>query len=165
MIKITIKQGNILSEEADAIVNPTNSFGIMNSGVSKSIRTAGGMVVEAELVKRSPLKIGEAIDTDPGLLNFKRIINAPTIEHPLSSTNAENIKLAVKAALNLADKLRFQKISMPGMGTGAGGFEPIDAAAIIINEIKNHDTKFLKEIILVDISEIMVNAFKDALNE
>ena len=165
MIKITIKQGNIISENVDAIVNPTNSYGIMNSGVSKTIKNTAGLIVEAELVKKSPIKIGEAIDTDPGLLNFKKIIHTPTMEHPLSASNAENIKKAVKAALIHADKLKFQKIAMPGMGTGAGGFEPIDAAEIIINEIKNHETQFLNEIILVDISEIIVNALNDVLNE
>ena len=165
MIKITIKQGNIISEKADAIINPINSYGIMNSGVSKMIKAAGGVIIEAELVKRSPFKIGDAIDTEPGLLNFKRIIHTPTMVHPMSASSAENIQKATKAALNLADKLRFQKIAMTGLGTGIGGFEPIDAAQIMIKEIKNHDTQYIKEIIIVDISEIMITAFKDALDE
>lgn len=165
MIKITIKQGNIISESADAIINPTNTFGIMNSGVSKMIKNVGGVIIESELVRICPIKIGEAVDTEPGLLNFKKIIHTPTIEHPLSGANAENIKKATKAALTHADKLGFKKIAMPGLGTGVGGFEQIDAAQIMINEIKNFAPRYLNEIILIDISEIMINAFKEALNE
>lgn len=163
MIKIIIKQGSITQETADAIVNPANSLGIMGGGVANSIKNVGGAIVEAEAVRQAPIQVGTALITQAGMLPCRFVIHSPTMKHPTEKSTKENIKKAVHSALIAADKHRINSIAMPCMGTGVGGFEPIDAARIMISEIKNFKTSFLKKIILIDISENMINAFKIAL--
>ena len=165
MIKIKVKQGNITLEKADAIVNPTNSYGLMIGGAAKAIKSAGGAIIEALAVQKSPLKVGEAFLTGAGMLPCKYIIHTPTMEKPAMAARAEDIRKAVFASLKAADDNKLSKIAMPGMGTGIGGFEPIDGANLIVGEIRKFKPKALKEVILVDISEIMVNAFNEALKE
>lgn len=165
MIKITIKQGNIADEKVDAIINPANSHGLMNGGVSKAIKLVGGAVIEVEAVRRSPIPIGSAIITEAGMLSCIYIIHSPTMELPTSASNEENIRKAVVAALKSADDNKLSRVAMPGMGTGHGRFEPIDAAKIMIDEIKSFKALHLKEVVLVDLSEAMISAFKDAMKE
>ena len=165
MIKITIKQGSITEEAVDAVVNPANSYGLMGGGVAGAIKRVGGAIIEAEAVKSSPIKIGDSVMTSAGLLQARFVIHAPTMERPAEAAKEENIKKAVRAALKAADENKLEKVAMPGMGTGVGGFEPIDAARIIISEIKSFKADFLREVILVDMSEIMVKAFLEAMKQ
>lgn len=165
MITIIAKNNSIIDEDVNAIVNPTNSFGLMIGGVGKILKNVGGVMIEADAVRRSPIKMGTAIVTDAGMLSARYIIHAPTMLHPQSAAKADDIKNAVIAALNAADKLECKKIAMPGMGTGVGSFEPIDAAQIIVDEIRHFKPIHLKEVILADISEIMYDAFKIALDD
>ncbi len=165
MIKITVKLGNLIEEKADAIVNPTNCYGIMDGSVSKIIKNVGGEVIEVESMRKSPIPIGKAILTDAGMLPFRHIIHSPTLEMPTLSAKEENIRKAVFASLKTADSNKISRIAMPGMGTGIGGFEPIEAARIMIEEIKKFKETSLKEIILIDINESVVMAFKSILKE
>lgn len=161
-MKITIRQGSILEQQADAIVNAANSKGVMGGGVAGAIRRAGGVVIEREAITQAPIPIGSAVITTGGSLPF-RIIHAPTMEHPAEETNVSAVKLATLAALELADKCDFKRIAIPGMGTGVGGVSPIDAAAAMIAVIKAFPAKSLQEVILVDISGEMVDAWRKAL--
>ena len=165
MIKIKVKLGSIVEEETDAIVCPSNSYGIMGGGVAKIIRTVGGAMIEADAVRKAPIPLGQALITDGGMLPSRYVIHSPTMKLPEGAATEENIRKSVNAALKVAEDNNISSISMPGMGTGIGGFEPIDAANIMIDEIRKFKAKFLKEVILIDISEIMVNAFNDAVEE
>ena len=163
MIKITIKQRSIIEEKVDAIVNPSNSYGLMNGGVGAAIKAVGGNIIEVDAMRNSPIRIGESLVTTGGMLFAGHIIHSPTMQLPSEKATEENIRKAVRSSLKAADDNRFSRIAMPGMGTGTGEFEPIDAAKIIIEEINGFKARNLKEVILVDISETMVNAFKDAM--
>jgi O-acetyl-ADP-ribose deacetylase (regulator of RNase III) len=46
----------------------------------------------------------------------------------------KNVKLATRAALSLAKKLRIKSVAFPGMETGVGGIKTKDAAKIIVEE-------------------------------
>ena len=165
MIKIKVRQGNIAEEKTEAIVCPANSHGLMGGGVAKAIKMVGGPMIEVEAIRKAPIRIGEAIMTDGAMLPAKYVIHSPTMELPVSASTKQDIIEAVRAALRIAEQNKLSKISMPGMGTGVGGFEPIDAARIMIDEIRGFDAGSLKEVTLVDISELMVKAFRDALVE
>ncbi len=41
-MKITVKRGDICEEDVDAIVNPSNSHGVMGGGVAWMIKRKGG---------------------------------------------------------------------------------------------------------------------------
>jgi O-acetyl-ADP-ribose deacetylase (regulator of RNase III) len=159
---IKVINGNILRQDVDAIVNAANSHGYMGGGVAGAIKNTGGEIIEEEAVKQAPIPIGKAVVTSGGSLPFK-VIHAPTMQNPADMTNVENIRLATRAALEAADKNKFRKIAIPGMGTGVGRVPVEDAAKIMIWEIESFHGIHLEEVLLVDLNEKMVQAFKKYL--
>ena len=158
-MSIVIKKGDITSVKCDAIVNPANSFGYMGDGVAGAIKRKGGIEIEKEAVGKAPIKVGSAIATTSGKLGCKYVIHAPTMEKPAMRIGVKNVELAVNAALGLAKKLDVKTIAIPGMGTGVGGVAEDEAARVILGVIKKYEGDF-DEILLVDISDKMISAFR-----
>lgn len=163
IISIDIVHGSILDVEADAIVNAANSLGIMGGGVAGVIKRAAGQEVENEARRCAPIAVGKAILTSGGATKFRGIIHAPTMPQPGMMISSANVALATKAALAEADDHGFESIAIPGMGTGVGGVSHRDAAAMMILEIKSYSPRSLKSVILVDVEQAMVAAWRGQL--
>ncbi len=157
---IVIKKGDITQEKCDAIVNPANSFGIMGGGVALAIKLKGGKEIEEEAIKKAPIPVGNAIATKAGKLNCNYVIHSPTMQKPAQKIPLENVRLATKAALELARKLKIKSIAFPGMGTGIGGVKAEDAARVMIKECKKFEDL---EIRLIAFDENLYKAFKEFL--
>jgi O-acetyl-ADP-ribose deacetylase (regulator of RNase III) len=162
-LQISVMQGSILNVTADAIINAANSLGFMGGGVAGVIKRAAGQSVEDEARVQAPIAVGKAVLTSGGKTKFKGIIHAPTMPGPGMRIPAENVALATKAALALADEKGFLSVAIPGMGTGVGGVAPNDAAAHMIREVQNFSPHVLKQVILVDVDPAMVKAWRQAL--
>ncbi len=158
---IILKKGDITEEKCDAIVNPANSFGIMGGGVALAIKLKGGEEIEKEAKSKAPIKVGNAIFTTGGKLKCKYVIHAPTMERPAQKIPLENVKLATRAALELARKLKIKSIAFPGMGTGVGGIKAEEAAKIMLEEFKNFKEL---EIRVIAFEEELFQAFQKQLN-
>lgn len=157
---IKIKIGDITEEDVDAIVNPSNSLGIMGGGVALAIKKKGGEIIEEEAKRKAPIPVGKAVATTAGKLKAKYVIHATTMEMPAEKIGIENVKKATRAALECAKEIKAKKIAFPGMGTGVGGVDKKQAAKIMIEEIK----KFPElEVILVAYDKEMYNAFREAI--
>ncbi len=157
--------GSLLDVQADAIVNPANSGGWMGGGVAGVIKRAAGVEVEQEAIACAPIPIGEAAATSGGKTKFKKIIHAPTMTRPAERIPVENVALATRAALALADEEGLETLAIPGMGTGVGRVSPADAAEAMLREIRAFRARRIKKIILVDINEEMVRAWRDRLGD
>ncbi len=163
MVHLNVVLGSILDVDADVIVNAANSYGIMGGGVAGVIKRAAGQAVEDEARKQAPIAVGQAALTSGGRTKFKGIIHAPTMPEPGMRIPGQNVALATKAALRLADEKGFQSIAIPGMGTGVGGVTAGDAAAKMIQEIKAFAPTALQSVVLVDVDPDMVQAWKEEL--
>ncbi|MGQ0810754.1 MAG: macro domain-containing protein [Nitrospiraceae bacterium] len=163
-LQITVIQGSILDVEAAVIVNAANSHGLMGGGVAGVIKRAAGIEVEEGARSQAPIPVGTAVLTSGGKTRFRGIIHAPTMPEPAMRIPAQNVALATKAALALADK-GFASIAIPGMGTGVGGVAPHDAAEVMINEIRKFSPQRLKSVVLVDVDPAMVEAWKEQLGQ
>lgn len=160
MLKIKVLHDDITRLDVDAIVNAANSYGYMGGGVAGAIKRFGGQEIELEAVSHAPIPIGHAVLTTAGKLKAKHVIHAPTMEQPASRTDAGNVREATMAALECAEENKLERIAMPGMGTGVGSVGKEEAAKAMAEAIINFDCKCLKEIILVDMNEEMVEAFR-----
>jgi O-acetyl-ADP-ribose deacetylase len=163
MLEIEIQQGDITKVQADAIVNPANSFGWMGGGSAGAIKHKGGEVIEKEVVDKAPLEIGKAVATTAGKLPYKAVIHAPTMISPAEKAVPYDVEMAVRGALILADDMKFKTIAMPGMGTGVGDFPKEEAAKLMIAEINKFNPLSLEKVILVDLDEELVTAWKKEL--
>lgn len=162
-MKILIKQGSIVNEIVDAIVNPANSFGYMGGGVAKVLKEVGGDIIEEEAIHLGPTPIGEACITTAGDLPAGFIIHAPTMQNPGEKTDSNKIKDSLYAALEMAEGHNYGKIAIPGMGTGVGEVPFEEAAEAMMQVIKSFKFYAIREIILKDIEEEMVEAWRKFL--
>ncbi len=162
-VQIDVVQGSILEVEAEVIVNAANSLGFMGGGVAGVIKRAAGVEVEEEARKAAPTPVGKAILTSGGKTRFKGIIHAPTMPQPAMRIPADNVALATRAALTLADEEGFASVALPGMGTGVGGVKLDEAATRMITQIRDYSARSLRRVILVDVDAGMVEAWKARL--
>ncbi len=162
-VQIDVVQGSILEVEAEVIVNAANSLGFMGGGVAGVIKWAAGVEVEEEARKAAPTPVGKAILTSGGKTKFKGIIHAPTMPQPAMRIPADNVALATRAALTLADEEGFASVALPGMGTGVGGVKLDEAATRMITQIRDYSARSLRRVILVDVDAGMVEAWKASL--
>ena len=162
-MKIDVVKGSILDADVQVIVNAANSLGLMGGGVAGAIKRAAGTMVEREAVKDAPIRVGKAILTSGGNTRFKGIIHAPTMPEPGRHIPVQNVVLATKAALTLADEKGFESVAIPGMGTGVGGVSHADAAKAMVETVQVFAPRTLKSVMLVDVDPEMVAAWRECL--
>jgi O-acetyl-ADP-ribose deacetylase (regulator of RNase III) len=162
-MEIDVRKGSFLEVEADAIVNPANSGGWMGGGAAGAIKRAAGPEVEKEAVAQAPIPIGSAVATSGGKSRFSAVLHAPTMASPAEKIPLENVRKATRAALALADRREIATLALPGMGTGVGGIRPDDAARAMFEEIRAFRPVHLQRIVLIDLSEEMVSAWRACL--
>jgi O-acetyl-ADP-ribose deacetylase (regulator of RNase III) len=166
IMKITLKRGDITEESADAIVTPSNSYGLMGGGVAWVIKKKGGQKIEAEAVERAPIGVGSAALTTGGRLKARHVIHATTMTEPAQRIGTENVMKATLAALECAAQNGLKSIAFPGMGTGVGGVGLEDAAGAMVEVIRNFSTSdsTIKEVLLIGYEKEMYGAFKKAVD-
>jgi putative ATPase len=137
---LQIVQGDITTEEVDAIVNAANEYLQHGGGVAWAIVRSGGDVIQDESDKWIK-QYGLVSHTHPawtsgGALPAKYIIHAVG---PVWGDGDEDKKLAdaVTGSLRVADELKLLSIAMPAISTGIFGFPKERAAGIIFSAIKN----------------------------
>ncbi len=164
-LQVRVVQGSILEVDVQVIVNAANSRGIMGGGVAGVIKRAAGPEVDEEARRQAPIPVGSAVVTSGGQTRYRAIIHAPTMPEPAMRIDPQNVALATRAALALADTRGFSSIAIPGMGTGVGGVAHADAANRMIAEIRAFEARTLKSVVLVDVDPAMVSAWREALKK
>src|SRR4030042_5617464 len=144
--RIEVKQGSITTCDVEAIINPANSFGYRGGGVAGVIKKVGGQIIEDEAISQAPVQVGAAILTSAGDLICHKVIHAPTMHNPAEKTDIHKVLCAVQAALELADNEGFKSVALPGMGTGVGGLDKLEAAKAMLKAIKCTKFKNLQRI-------------------
>ncbi len=164
-MELTVKRGDITEEVVDAIVNPSNSHGVMGGGVAWVIKKKGGQEIEDEAVKQALIPVGSAVLTTGGNLKAKHVIHATTMTEPAQRIGVDNVRRATAAALECAERNGLKSIAFPGMGTGVGGVRPGEAARAMVEEIQGFSEKIsaLAEVVLIGYEEEMYAAMLQAV--
>ncbi|MBN3037549.1 MAG: macro domain-containing protein [Candidatus Diapherotrites archaeon] len=119
--------GDITTFKGDAIVNPANSYLSMGGGLALTIKKKAGPEVEEEARQHTFVPVGEAVATSAGNLPCEHVIHAPTMKVP-ERIPPENVFLATRAAVKLAEEMRLKSVALPAMGCGVGGVPYGEAA-------------------------------------
>lgn len=123
-------EGDILNHPADAVVSPANSFGFMDGGVDLAYSERLGWHVQAfvqsKILSRfeGELLIGQALSVETSDKDFPYLISAPTMRVPMAIPNPHDVRLATRAAIREATKIRARSVVLPGMGAGCGQLRP-----------------------------------------
>jgi O-acetyl-ADP-ribose deacetylase (regulator of RNase III) len=128
---VEIHQDDFFAVDADAMVSPANSFGIMDGGLDLAIRDQLGFAVEKAvqraIVERhhGELPIGSAEVVPTGHARWPYLIAAPTMRVPEHAGQTLNAYMAFRAVLLAAARVpEIRSIVCPGLCTGIGGMEP-----------------------------------------
>lgn len=133
---------DFFAHDADAMVSPANSFGIMDGGLDLAIReTLGGDIqreVQRVILERhhGELPVGAAEIAATGHRRWPFLVVAPTMRVPESVANTVNAYVAFRATLLAVVKHNLvhpdapiRSLLVPGLGTGVGGMEARRCAA------------------------------------
>jgi O-acetyl-ADP-ribose deacetylase (regulator of RNase III) len=163
---LQIVQGDITTEEVDAIVNAANEHLQHGGGVAWAISRRGGPTIQQEsdewVRTKGPVSHTHPAWTSGGLLPAKTVIHAVG---PVWGEGNEDFKLsaAVSGSLRVADELGLQSIAFPAISTGIFGFPKERAAKVILEAIetyfKENTSSGLKVIKLVLFDQPTVGAF------
>lgn len=162
---IQIVQGDITTENVDAIVNAANENLQHGGGVAWAISSKGGDAIQSEsddwIRQRGPVSHSHPAWTSGGTLPARFVIHAVG---PVWGDGDEDKKLsdAVTGSLRVADELKCSSIALPAISTGIFGFPKNRAAGIIILAIEKYfeaNSSNLKVVKLVLFDQTSVDVF------
>ncbi|MFJ3036431.1 O-acetyl-ADP-ribose deacetylase [Streptomyces tendae] len=142
MTGITLVQGDITRESADAIVNAANSSLLGGGGVDGAIHRRGGPAILAECRRLRAghlgkgLPTGRAVATTAGDLDARWVIH--TVGPVWSSTEDRSSLLAscYRESLRTADELGARTVAFPAISTGVYRWPLDDAARIAVEAVR-----------------------------
>jgi O-acetyl-ADP-ribose deacetylase (regulator of RNase III) len=121
---IEFKQGNLLSENVEALVNTVNCVGVMGKGIALQFKLAypENFRQYEKACKSSQVQPGRMFTVATGnLLNPKYIINFPTKRHWKGDSKIEDIESGLVAIVAEVQRLNITSIAIPPLGCGNGG--------------------------------------------
>ena len=132
---IQIKQGNLLEEQAEALVNTVNCVGVMGKGIALQFKQAFPDNFK-QYKKACDTKIvqpGQMFTVATGtLLNPKYIINFPTKRHWRGKSKIEDIQSGLIALVAEVQQLNIQSLAIPPLGCGNGGLDWVHVKPLIV---------------------------------
>jgi O-acetyl-ADP-ribose deacetylase (regulator of RNase III) len=131
---IELKMGDILAEDAEALVNTVNCVGIMGRGVALQFKQAFPENFKAyeRACKMGEVEPGRMFVFDTGQLTHPRyIINFPTKRHWRGRSRIEDIQTGLDALVAEVRRRGIRSIALPPLGAGLGGLPWADVRSRI----------------------------------
>ena len=120
------KTGDILAENAEALVNSVNCVGVMGRGIALQFKHAfpENFKAYAEACKHGEVRPGHMFVFETGhLSNPRYIINFPTKRHWRSKSRIEDIDAGLESLARVIRERDVNSIAVPPLGSGLGGLE------------------------------------------
>ena len=124
MIRFTT--GDILAEDAEALVNTVNCVGVMGRGIALQFKKAfpENFRVYADACARGEVQPGRMFVFETRqLTNPRYIINFPTKRHWRGNSRIEDIDAGLKDLVMVIRAHDIRSIAVPPLGSGLGGLE------------------------------------------
>ncbi len=163
---VQIVQGDITTEEVDAIVNAANEHLQHGGGVAGVISKKGGPAIQREsdawIRRQGTISHARPAWTSGGLLPARYVIHAVG---PVWGDGDEDNKLeaAVSGCLRLANELKCSSLALPAISTGIFGFPKERAAGILFSAIEkyfqDHPASGLRKVRLVLFDQATLDVF------
>lgn len=131
---IEYKHGNILNEDAEALINTVNCVGAMGRGIALQFKHAFPENFKAYVAacKHGKVQPGKMFVFETGkLTNPRFIINFPTKRHWRGKSQIEDIETGLNALVDTIRRYDIRSIAIPPLGSGLGGLDWIQVKARI----------------------------------
>ncbi len=123
---IEYKTGDILAEDAEALVNTVNCVGIMGRGIALQFKNAFPANFRAckAACNRHEVQPGRMfIFENESVANPRFIVNFPTRRHWKGKSRMEDIDAGLKALAGEIEARGIRSIAIPPLGSGLGGLK------------------------------------------
>ena len=123
---IRFKVGDILAEDAEALVNTVNCVGVMGRGIALQFKKAfpGNFRAYADACKRGEVRPGRMFVFETGqLANPRYIVNFPTKRHWRGNSRIEDVQAGLQDLVRVINERGIRSIAVPPLGSGLGGLE------------------------------------------
>lgn len=143
---ITLVQGDITRQRADAIVNAANSSLLGGGGVDGAIHRRGGPAIlqECRALRASRygtgLPTGQAVATTAGELDALWVIHTVGPVHSRTEDRSHLLASCYRASLGVADELGARTVAFPAISTGVYRWPMDDAARIAVETVRETGT-------------------------
>mgnify|MGYP003635456788 FL=1 len=120
---ITYQTGNILHDQADAIINTVNTVGIMGKGLALQFKKAfpDNFKIYKKACDDKKLVTGEVLTVELNSINAPfYIINFPTKAHWKGSSKLEYIERGLNSLKAEVKRLGLKSVALPALGSGLG---------------------------------------------
>lgn len=159
---VRVVQGDIATQEADALVNAAGTSLRMGSGVAGALRRRGGEALNEAAMEKGPIDIGEVAVTDAFDLEADYVIHAAAMPHyGDGQATAESIRDATRNALKAADERGCESLVIPALGCGVAGFDLERGARLICETIDSFDPESLSDVRFIAYSDEEVSVVRD----
>lgn len=131
---IEYKSGNILEEDAEALVNTVNCVGFMGRGIALQFKKAwpDNYKAYAAACREQRVRPGRMFVFETGrLTNPRYIINFPTKRHWRGKARTEDIEAGLRALVTEIRRRKIRSVALPPLGAGLGGLDWADVRARI----------------------------------
>jgi O-acetyl-ADP-ribose deacetylase (regulator of RNase III) len=132
---IEYKQGNLLEEHIEALVNTVNCVGVMGKGIALQFKQAfpENFQQYKKACDAKEVQPGRMFTTFTGKLFPKYIINFPTKRHWKGKSKIEDIRSGLQALVKEVKQLDIKTIAIPPLGCGNGGLDWVQVKSIIVD--------------------------------
>lgn len=124
MIELT--RGNILTADAEVLVNTVNCVGVMGKGIALQFKKAFPENFKAyeAACRNKEVKPGRMFVFNTGqMFNPRFIINFPTKRHWRGKSRYEDIEMGLEALVQEVRERKIRSIAIPPLGSGLGGLQ------------------------------------------
>ena len=155
MPTLTAVQGDITTQQVDAIVNAANTAMRGGGGVDGAIHRAGGPAILEDCISRFPdgLATGDAGWTTAGNLPSRWVIHTVGPNHAAGQRDRSLLTSCYRRSLEVADELGARSVAFPLISAGVYGWPKDDAIAAAVETIRAARTT---------VEEVRVVAFDEA---
>lgn len=166
--RIVLVQGDITTQDVDAIVNAANTALRPGRGVDGAITRAAGPTALADRQRvirergNLPLPTGQAVATIGGDLSARWIIHTAGPIYSGSPEDARLLESCHVECLRLADELGAKTLAFPAISTGIYGYPLGEAASVAIDAVLTTRTD-VHEVRFVLFDEKAMTMFRAAL--
>ncbi len=166
--RISLMEGDITRQSADAIVNAANSSLLGGGGVDGAIHRRGGpeILAECRALRASRygrgLPTGQAVATTAGRLDARWVIHTVGPVHSATEDRSPLLASCYRESLRVAGELGARTVAFPAISTGVYRWPLDDAARIAVDTVRTTDTS-VEEITFVLFDERAYEAFAAAV--
>jgi O-acetyl-ADP-ribose deacetylase len=142
-VQINLVEGDITTQEVDAVVNAANSRMRGGGGVDGAIHRAGGPAVLKDCKQRFPdgLATGDAGWTTAGDMPARWVIHVVGPNYRAGQTDRSLLTSCYARALEVADELGARTIAFPLVSAGIYGWPLDDAVDAAVSTLEGAETR------------------------